>query len=130
MKCFSEKTYLMFLDNELDGEKFQEMASHVDDCRQCQNIIENLKQENEWIRKGFDSPCWSGDLSDGVMNQILSKKNSSYSFSSSCSSVEVDILNCRYFFGGDFTVFNASHEQTPLFTRSKSGHDSKCQCRR
>lgn len=71
MKCLNEKTYILFLDNELNPEDREKVIPHLKKCIKCSQIVERLKLENLKIKKSFEIEYEMHDLVPKVMERIL-----------------------------------------------------------
>jgi|GEM_PF-3173413 hypothetical protein len=74
MKCFSEKIYSLFLDNELNSEEKKEVIFHLKKCEKCRITVEILRLENLKIKKSFKIDYNAPDLTGIIMEKIVSKK--------------------------------------------------------
>jgi hypothetical protein len=70
MKCFSEKIYIAYLDDEIDQGKRKDIAAHLESCKACQELVENLKKENLMMREAFDAHLPSLDISVDIAQRI------------------------------------------------------------
>jgi len=74
MKCFNEKIYSLFLDNELNPRERKEVISHLKECEKCRKIVESLKLENLKIKKSFEVDYKIPDLTTAIMEKIATRE--------------------------------------------------------
>lgn len=75
MKCPEEIIVLMheFLDNELDAEKEVVLRSHLQSCKECESLFNELKKTDAFV-KGTSSTYVSEDFTDRLMARLPKEK--------------------------------------------------------
>jgi anti-sigma factor RsiW len=70
MKCFNEMTYMLFLDDELPGEKAHQISHHLKRCPQCRKLVQRLHEENTGISSLFALDHPVPDQAQLIFNRI------------------------------------------------------------
>ena len=70
MKCFSEKIYIAYLDDEIGEGKKKEITAHLQSCEACQRLAENLKKENLMLKEAFGAHLPSLDISVDIAQRV------------------------------------------------------------
>jgi len=70
MKCFNEEIYSAYLDNELNQKEENDVTDHLKSCQRCQQLVENLKQENLVIKSSFSMDLPAVNLVEEITERI------------------------------------------------------------
>lgn len=70
MKCFSEKIYAAYLDNEIDKRSKKNISAHLESCQKCQTLVKNLQKENLMMKEAFDVHLPFLDISVDIAQRI------------------------------------------------------------
>ncbi|MFC1591813.1 anti-sigma factor family protein [Thermodesulfobacteriota bacterium] len=70
MKCFSEEIYAAYLDDELSQRESTLVSDHLNTCRACRELSEQLENENRMIKTGFSIDLPEVNMVDEIMQHI------------------------------------------------------------
>lgn len=70
MKCFDEKIYAAYLDNDLIQKKREKISAHLESCQKCRTLVEDLKKENLMIKAAFHINLPSLDLTSDIKQRL------------------------------------------------------------
>lgn len=70
MRCFNEKIYIAFLDEEIGEGKRKDITAHLESCKICQELVENLKKENLLVKEAFGVHLPPLDMSVDIAQRI------------------------------------------------------------